>query len=186
MSRTQLAPVTGSGVQIRPAVAADCEAIGSFIAGLSLRTRFLRFFAPASPPSPSLLRGLCGAAGGDVLVATDDDVVVGHAMAADSVGPDGTRVSDVGLVVADRWQNRHVGSAMLRDLAERAAARGVSALVMDILPENRRMLAMISRRWADATYQYRPDAVQVLVHLPGTPHQDGQEGQRRGAARRAA
>ena len=60
MSRTQLAGATRSGLQIRSAVAADCEAISSFVTGLSLRTRFLRFFAPASPPSPSLLRGLCG------------------------------------------------------------------------------------------------------------------------------
>ncbi len=169
MSRTQLAPGTRSGVRIRTAVAADCEAIGSFVTGLSLRTRFLRFFAPVSPPSASLLRGLCGTAGSDVLLATDDDAIVGHAMAVDSVGPDGGRVADIGLVVADCWQNRGVGSAMLRGLADRAAGRGVGTLVMDVLPENRRMLDMISRHWAGASYEFRPDAVSVRVQLPGAP-----------------
>jgi GNAT superfamily N-acetyltransferase len=161
-----------SGVQIRAAGAADCEAISSFVTGLSLRTRFLRFFAPVSPPSPSLLRGLCGTTGGDVLLATADDAVVGHAMAVDSVGPDGSRVADIGLVVADSWQNRGVGSAMLGGLADRAAARGVAALVMDVLPENRRMLEMISRHWAGASYEFRPDAVHVQVHLQDTPPQN--------------
>jgi ribosomal protein S18 acetylase RimI-like enzyme len=170
MSRTQLAGTVRAGLQIRSAVAADCEAISSFVTGLSLRTRFLRFFAPASPPSPSLLRGLCGVTGSDVLLATDGSEVVGHAMAADSTGPDGGRVADIGLVVADSWQNRGVGSAMLQGLADRAAERGVSALVMDVLPENRRMLEMISRHWADASYEFRPDAVTVRVPLPGAPH----------------
>lgn len=168
MSRTQLAGTVRTGLQIRSAAAADCEAISSFVAGLSLRTRFLRFFAPASPPSPSLLRGLCGVTGSDVLLATDGSEVVGHAMAADS-GPDGDRVADIGLVVADSWQNRGVGSAMLQGLADRAAERGVSALVMDVLPENRRMLDMISRHWADASYEFRPDAVTVRVPLPDRP-----------------
>src|SRR6266581_4433283 len=169
MSRTQSTEATRSDVQIRSAAAADCEAIRSFVTGLSLRTRFLRFFAPVSPPSPSLLRGLCGVTGSDVLLATDDDAIVGHAMAADSTGPDGGRVADIGLVVADSWQNRGVGSAMLRGLADRAAVRGVSTLVMDVLPENRRMLEMISRHWAGASYEFRPDAVTVRVPLAGAP-----------------
>ncbi len=169
MSRTQLAAGTRSDVRIRTAVAEDCEAISSFLTGLSLRTRFLRFFAPASPPSPSLLRGLCGTTGSDVLLATEDDAIVGHAMAVDIDGPDGSRVADIGLVVADGWQNRGVGTAMLQGLADRAVARGVGALVMDVLPENRRMLEMISRHWAGASYQFRPDTVAVRVQLPGAP-----------------
>lgn len=172
MSRTQLAGATRSGLQIRSAVAADCEAISSFVTGLSLRTRFLRFFAPVSPPSPSLLRGLCGVTGSDVLLATDGREIVGHAMAADGTGPDGGRVADIGLVVADSWQNCGVGTAMLQGLADRAAVRGVGALVMDVLPENRRMLEMISRHWAAASYEFRPDAVTVRVPLAGAPRRD--------------
>ena len=68
VTRTQERP--REDIQIRTASAADCEAIKSFVVGLSLRARFLRFFTPASPPTPAVLRGLCG--GGrttDVLVA---------------------------------------------------------------------------------------------------------------------
>jgi GNAT superfamily N-acetyltransferase len=193
MSRTQTITHPGAvrpdggiqgGVEVRAASAADCEAIRSFVAGLSLRARYLRFFTPAASPSPSVLRGLCGAGRTtDVLLATAGAVVVGHAMAADVVGPDGGRVTDIGLVVSDRWQGQGVGSDLLDRIIARAAARGVSGLEMEILPENRRMLAMIARRWAGARYEYGGGSVTVRVALPGSP---GPEGGCRGAALRAA
>ena len=194
MTRTQLAPglhpggaqAAGHqvGVEVRAASAADCEAIRSFVAGLSLRARYLRFFTPAATPSPSVLRGLCGAGRTtDVLLAIAGGAVVGHAMAADVAGPDGGRVTDIGLVVSDRWQGRGVGSDLLDRIIARAAARGVSGLEMEILPENRRMLAMIARRWAGARYEYDGGAVTVRVALPGPP---GTGGGGRDAALRVA
>ena len=178
------APGSGDAVQYRGATASDCEAIRWFVAGLSLHTRFLRFFTPASPPSSSVLRAMCGAdRTTDVLVATHDGVIIGHAMAADSVSPDGCRVTDIGVVIADHWQNRGVGSMILGRLVARAAARGVSVLVMDVLPENRPMLAMISRRWADPHYEFAADSVTVRVCLPDAPEAKGTG---RAAAPRAA
>jgi GNAT superfamily N-acetyltransferase len=169
VTRTQLASggIQG-GVAVRAASAADCEAIRSFVAGLSLRARFLRFFTPAATPSPAVLRGLCGAGRTtDVLVATAGGAVIGHAMAADVAGPDGGRATDIGLVVTDGWQGRGVGSDLLERIVARAAARGVSGLELEILPENRRMLAMISSRWADASYEYGGGSVTVRVPLAG-------------------
>jgi GNAT superfamily N-acetyltransferase len=187
MTRTQLSEAGVAGeragpatvrssdaVQYRSAAAADREAIRWFVAGLSLRTRFLRFFTPASPLSSAVLQGMCGAGGTtDALVATDDGVIVGHAMAADSVSPDGCRVTDIGVVIADNWQSRGVGSVIMSRLVARAAARGVSVLVMDVLPENRPMLTMISRRWADAQYEFGADSVAVRVHLSDAPAAEG-------------
>jgi len=180
-----------AAVEIRPASAADCAAIRSFVIGLSLRSRYLRFFTPAAPPSSAVLRGMCGAGQAtDALVATDDGVIVGHAMAADITGPDGGRVTDIGLVVTDRLQDRGIGSQMLSRVIARAEARGVSGLVMEILPENRRMLGMITRRWSDAGYEYGGGCVTVRVRLPG-PHAasggwQGKEKGCRGGAVRAA
>jgi GNAT superfamily N-acetyltransferase len=191
VSRTQLEeldrPVTvhpGGAIEYRSAAAADCDAIRSFLTGLSLRTRFLRFFTPASPPSSAVLRWMCG--GGrttDVLVATHDHVIVGHAMAADSLSPEGCLVSDIGVVVGDHWQNQGIGSQILDRLVARAMARGVSVLVMDVLPENKQMLAMISRRWADAGYRFGAGSVIARVYLPGVP---GAKGACGGADLRAA
>ena len=157
-------------VQIRTAAAADCEAIKSFVAGLSLRARFLRFFSPASPPSSAVLRRMCGALPtSDVLVATEDGAIVGHAMAVDGVGPDGSATTDLGLVIADQWQNRGVGSEMFRRLTDRAAARGVRAAVMDVLPENHQMLSIIDRHWGHAGYEFSAGSVIVRVPLADQP-----------------
>jgi acetyltransferase len=194
VNRTQLAPP--DDIRIRPAHTADCAAIGAFVAGLSPRARFLRFFGPASPPSSSVLRSMCGAGlTSDVLLATDrhgdysetgdgaNRMVIGHAMAADSVAPDGALVTDVGLVVTDRWQHHGVGSDLLARLVARAQERGVSRLSMDVLPENRTMLTLIAHRWPDASYAFGPDAVTVRVGLTSP---SAANGGRRDTALRAA
>jgi GNAT superfamily N-acetyltransferase len=191
VSRTQLASGTrrdgdGGAVEIRTASGADCEAIKSFIMGLSLRARFLRFFSPVAPPSSAVLRRMCGVGpDSDVLVATESGAVVGHAMAVDVTEPDGRRVADIGLVVTDRWQNHGIGSQMFGQVIERAADRGVSGLVMEVLPENRRMLEMITSRWGDAGYEFGGGSVTIRVSLPGASAatggreaQDGRPGQR--------
>lgn len=179
MNRTQLSgrgnpACPGDGVRYRGAAAGDCDAIRSFVTGLSLRTRFLRFFTPVSPPSPAVLRGMRGAGRtSDVLVATHQGVIIAHAMAADSVSPEGCRVTDIGVVVTDRWQNRGIGSQLLDRLVARAVTRGVTVLVMDVLPENTQMLGMISRRWAGAGYELGADSVTVRVDMPGAPGAKG-------------
>jgi L-amino acid N-acyltransferase YncA len=174
-----------AGAEYRAARAADCEAIRSFLAGLSPRTRLLRFFTPVSPPSSAVLRAMCGVDGtADVLVATHGGAIVAHAMAADSTSPGGCRAADIGVVVADDWQDRGVGSEILDRLIARAAARAVRVLVMDVLPENGRMLAMISRRWPDAACEYAAGAVSVRVRLPEAAA--GADGACGGTAPRAA
>jgi GNAT superfamily N-acetyltransferase len=171
--------------EYRRAEATDCEAIRSFVAGLSPHTRLLRFFTPVSPPSSAVLRAMCGTDGAaDVLVATHDGAIVAHAMAVDITAPDGCRAADIGLVVADDWQDRGVGSEILGLLVARVAARAVHVLVMDVLAENDRMLAMISRRWPDAAYQFAAGAVTVRVGLPGAAA--GADGACGGTAPRAA
>jgi GNAT superfamily N-acetyltransferase len=190
VTRTQLdepdRPViagSGDAVEYRTVAADDRDAMVSFLTGLSLRTRFLRFFTPASPPSSAVVRGMCG--GGrttDALVAAHDQVIVGHAMAADSVTPEGCLATDIGVVVTDRWQNQGIGSQILDTLVARAKARGVTVLVMDVLPENKKMLGMISRRWAGAAYRFGGDSVSVRIYLPGAP---GAKGACGGAAVRA-
>lgn len=153
-------------VEIRPAGAADAEAIRSFVTGLSQRTQHRRFFAGVSPPGPALLRGLCGTGNGaDILVAARSGLIVGHAMAADGVAADGTKTVDVGLVVADGSQRRGVGSALMRILLARASGRGASAIVMDVQPGNSDVLAMIARHWPSARYESTADSVAVRACL---------------------
>ena len=100
----------------------DESKIREFAAGLSVPTRYLRFFTAISPASPSLLRVLTGGTpGSDILVITDQHgAVVGHGMAAD-ITADGRPGVDLGLVIADAWQGQGLGTVLLELLAQRAA-----------------------------------------------------------------
>jgi GNAT superfamily N-acetyltransferase len=144
----------------------DATLIREFVCGLSVRTQFFRFFTAVAPPSPGLLRALSGGNGrADILLITDDSgAVVGHGMAADGQA-DGTPTADIGLVIADRWQGQGLGTMLLRLLTDRAAQRGVEALVLEVLPDNRRMLGIIERRWPHASRKRTPDAITITAEL---------------------
>jgi len=162
-----------AGVILRRTDPADSAAIREFVSGLSQRTQRLRFFACVAPPSTGLLRALCGTAGrADVLFVTDSEgTVIAHGMAADEVARGGVQ-SSIGLVVADGWQRRGLGTLVLRALTARAARRGVTSLVLEVLPDNQVMLGIIARRWPDVPAERTSDA---LVFRPpitaGAGHQ---------------
>ena len=146
---------------IRPVHPEDLAPLGDFFAGLSAESRYLRFFAPVTPAC-GLLRLLSGSpANVDAIVAVADGVIVGHAMAADRA-----RATDISVVVADAWQRRGVGAALMRVLILRAQARGVTSLAMDVLPGNRRVLAMILGHWPDAAIAHSPDSLDIGIPLP--------------------
>ncbi|MFI5083362.1 MAG: GNAT family N-acetyltransferase, partial [Streptosporangiales bacterium] len=132
---------------------------------------YRRFFAPVRP-TDGLLDLLSGRpANVDAIVAVADGVIVGHAMTADlpeRICPDAGRTADVGVVVADAWQRRGVGALLMRALIARAQARGVTALAMDVLPGNRRVLAMILGHWPDAAVGHSPDGIDIHITLPPT------------------
>lgn len=144
----------------------DLPALGDFFAGLSLNTRYLRFFGPIRPGA-ALLRTLAGCAGNvDALAAVRSGVIVGHAMAVDRADPRGTWVTDIGVVVDDAWQGRGVGAALMRAIVTGAQARGVSVLEMDVLDGNQRVLAMVTAHWPAARVNHTPDGLAIRVRLP--------------------
>ncbi len=178
MNGTQVAPGGGGAgthfcdrdtAEIRPVSSAELAALSDFFAGLSDQTRYRRFFAPVRP-SHALLDLLAGGpAHVDAIVAVADGVIVGHAMAAElpeSASPCAGRAADVGVVVADAWQRQGVGAALMRSLIARAQARGVTALAMDVLPGNRRVLSMILAHWPDAAVGHSPDGLDISISLP--------------------
>ena len=69
------------------------------------------------------------------------------------------------MVVADAWQGRGVGAALMRALVRRAQARGVTGVSMDVLPSNRAVLAMITSHWAAARTDRSADSVTVQIQL---------------------
>jgi GNAT superfamily N-acetyltransferase len=162
-------PVARSYVPIRRAQAADRETIRTFFAGLSARTRYLRFFAALSI-TPAVLRALSGGDNADTVVATDEGVIIGHGIAADRVSPGGTTVTEIGVVVADDWQGRGIGSALVRALISAAHTRGVAIVAMEVLPGNQRVIAMIASHWPTASIDRSADSVIFHARLPRRQH----------------
>jgi ribosomal protein S18 acetylase RimI-like enzyme len=172
MSRTQVDRLVAA---IRPARAADLPALGDFFAGLSAQARYLRFFS-AITPGPSLLRLLGGGDGTtDALLATRDGVIIGHGMAVDVSGPCGATTTDIGVVVADAWQHRGVGSALVRALITGAQVRGVTSVTMDVMHGNDRALAMIKGHWPIARTRRSRDCNTLCIQLADDEHRRTRE-----------
>ena len=130
-----------------------------------MHTRYLRFFAPVTP-GPSMLRLLAGVpADVDAVVAVQGGVVIGHAMGVDQVDPDGARVTDVGVVVADAWQGRGIGAALTRAMLTGARERGVTAVAMDVLGGNQRVLTMITAHWPEACVDRETGSITFRIGL---------------------
>ena len=158
-------PVQRSPVPIRRARAEDGEALRTFFTGLSAQTRYLRFFA-ALTITPSMLRVLSGGDNADAVVATGHGAIIGHGIAADRRCPGGTTITEIGVVVADTWQGRGVGSALVRALISAAEARGAAIVAMDVLPGNQRVLAMLASHWPAASIDHSADSIIFRARLP--------------------
>ena len=162
--------IVGPEWTLRPAGAADTDALRVFLTGLSLRTRYLRFFAGVLPVTPAFLRRMSGVtAGGDLvdaLVVTEGCVVIGHGMATDTRDDAGRPVTELAVVVADEHRGRGAGSALIRALTVRAQARGASTLLLDVLAENREMLDLVAHYFPAAGYSRSGPYLAIRVPLP--------------------
>ncbi len=92
------------------------------------------------------------------------------------------------MVVTDARQGRGIGSALLRTLAARAQARGITTVTMEVLAENRQVLGMIARYWPAARQQLSGPYVTVHAHLPKperrlSPPREERHGERPALAR---
>jgi len=107
----------------------------------------------------------------DVLVATTGTgMIIGHAMAGDRTGPGGTLLTEIGVVVADAYRGQGVGSALVRQLVAQAETRGATAVVMEVLAENRQVLTMIADHWPVASQERSGAYVTFSARLqPGVP-----------------
>ena len=120
-----------------------------------------------------MLRILTGGAGcTDALVATEHGAIIGHAMASDSAARGSGHRTEIGVVVADGRRGMGVGSALMRCLIARAQDRGATALVMEVLAENRQVITMITDHWP-VTYRDQSGAyLTIHARLPQPGNQE--------------
>jgi len=127
----------GSAVTIRPVDTRDEPALRTFLEGLCLEARRLRFFSGAAGISSAAHLGAAADTEHYGLIAHDETgVLVGHAT---YVQLDRTR-AEVAVEVADHLQGRGLGTILIERLAEIAEQRGITHFVAEVLAENRAML----------------------------------------------
>ena len=109
------------------------------VAGLSQRSRYLRFAAPLHRLSASLLDRMMDADGtrhvAYAALTPDETSIVGVGRFVRS--PDPLPSAEVAIAVADAWQGAGLGSALLARLVERARRAELHRLIAVTLSENR-------------------------------------------------
>ncbi|MEW2507069.1 MULTISPECIES: GNAT family N-acetyltransferase [unclassified Amycolatopsis] len=155
-------------IVIRRPVAGDGEPVGRFLIGLSLASRYHRFFSGIRYISPALLTTLTTVAPGQVvLLALDGETVVGHLMATDHDG-DGV---DIGIVVAEDYQFRGIGRKLLQELTNALSDGGSTRVRCDVLGANYFVLDWLRRRLPDIRFVRHGETITVhgTLAAPGNP-----------------
>ncbi len=138
--------VGGVGLWIRPIAPDDAPMLLTFFHSLSPRSVYLRFFAPMKHLSAAMLEQLTRVDPRRhvalVALPHDDDrrmLGVGRVITLNDPGE-----AEFSIVVADPWQGRGIGAALLQrciDIA-RSRERGVERIWGLVLAENTQMLAL--------------------------------------------
>ncbi|MEV7044542.1 GNAT family N-acetyltransferase [Amycolatopsis sp. NPDC051061] len=130
--------------------------MGSFLTGLSLTSRYHRFFSGIRQITPGMVEAMTSAQ--LVLLALDGETVVGHVMAV--LADD--RAADIGVVVAEAYRRRGVGRRLVSDLSTALTAPGPARVRCDVLRDNKLVLDWLGRLLADGRFEC--DGETVTVH----------------------
>ena len=155
----------GSTVPVRPIKPADAALETRFVDGLSGQARYQRFLNQTAHLSPQLLARFthpdydCEMA--LVALSPEDGEFIGVARYAPNA--DGTS-AEFALAVADAWQRRGLGHALLEKLIACARAAGYAALDGLVLSTNSDMLELVEQLGFVRT-RHDGDTVTVMRRL---------------------
>jgi RimJ/RimL family protein N-acetyltransferase len=137
----------GRVVDVRPLERSDREGLAAAISRLSDRTRYLRFATAKPRLTKRELEFLVDLDHHrhEAIVAIDPTTGRGVAVAAVRYiqVPGELDVAEIAATVADDWQGRGLGTALLVRLAARAREEGYSAFRASVLASNQRSIAML-------------------------------------------
>ena len=160
----------GTTLRLRAPIEDDVPRLVAFFAELSTRSRFLRFhgFAVAGDrfartlvkpdwAERGSLIGVMGEADDERIVATGNYVRLRD-----------PRTAEAAFAVADDYQRKGIGTRLLEQLAQRAAAHGIEAFIAEVLPENQIMLSVFENIGFRATRVLEGGVVEVRFSIEPT------------------
>jgi acetyltransferase len=133
----------GATVRIRPIRPADREMEQAFVQGLSRESRYFRFLDTLSQLSPQMLQHFT-----DIdydrhmafIALSDDSGSEREIGVTRYIVTDSNDICEFAIVVADAWQRRGLGRALMRCLLAVARSRGLKTMYGDVLASNQAML----------------------------------------------
>ena len=139
--------IYGIPYEIRPLTRADRDRLAAAFGRMSERSRLLRFLGPKPKLSGAELTYLTDIdhVTHEALAAVDPDdgTIVGVARYAQDRDAPGT--ADVAFFVVDAWQGQGIGTALGRQLMERADANGIGRLTATTFADNRAARAVVRK-----------------------------------------
>ena len=158
----------GSTVDLMPIEPSDEQRLARFHHGLSRDTIRRRFFYVHPELTDAELHRFTHVdhVSREAIVAVADGEIIAVAR-FDRI--EGSTAAEVAFVVADSWQGRGLGTALLSRLAARARHLGVTRLVAETLADNRQMLAVFHHAGLPITEQADGGIVDLTIALTATP-----------------
>ncbi|HCT77790.1 MAG TPA: GNAT family N-acetyltransferase [Micromonosporaceae bacterium] len=141
LSNVALLLSDGVELALRPAAVTDVAALAEMHTRCGSHSLFRRYFSGTRGPTNEQLRRLVNPARGAALVAQDAD---GRLVALANLIGEG-EIAEAALLVEDQWQQRGIGTALLRRLITLADPAGFRAVVLHTHADNEPMLRMVRR-----------------------------------------
>jgi GNAT superfamily N-acetyltransferase len=178
----------GARVEIRPLGPADKRGLAAGFERLSELSRYRRFLSPTAHLTDRQLAYLTDIDHRDheALVAVDPDTRDGLGVARYVRSNARSDEAEAAVAVADDWQRRGLGTALLRHLAARARDEGIVRFTALISADNAPMRHMLDSLGPAELQQAGGGAIEVSLRIPEDPIESEHERRLAGWLRAAA
>ncbi len=155
------------GVRLRRLAQADADVVQAFVAALTPRSRYRRFFTALRELPPAQLAAVVAPADtrdvalGAFAGVSPRERLVGMAQCAF----DGRCDAEIALVVADDWQGRGLGDRLLGELVAHARRHRVAAIHASAFTDNWAMLALAAKHGFDLYEHEEPGLTRMRLTL---------------------
>jgi len=167
----------GSEVEIRPITPDDRAGLTAGFERLSELSRYRRFLSPTSHLSAGQLAYLTDVDHHDheALVAIDPSSRDGLAVARYVRSTQNPGEAEFAVAVADDWQRRGLGTALLRQLAARARAEGITRFTGFVLEDNQPMRGLLQSLGEVQQRDTKDGTLEVWLDIPQDPLREEHE-----------